>query len=212
MRQGGTPERPAMFFDDAADFRAWLEAHHDTASELWMGLNKRHVVPRGLTWEQAVPEALCFGWIDSLGQGIDDDTRRQRWTPRRKGSIWSRINIATVERLIAEGRMLPAGLAAYEQRKLDNTGLYSYERDEQEWPAEFEAVIRADERVSAFWDGAAASYRKMCVHWVLSAKRAETRDRRMAQLVDACRELRLVSPQAFGADPAWLLRLRSQLG
>lgn len=212
MRQGGTPERPATFFDDAEDFRAWLQANHDTASELWMGLNRRHVVPRGLTWEQAVPEALCFGWIDSLSQGIDDDTRRQRWTPRRKGSIWSRINIAAVERLIAEGRMHPAGLAAYEQRKLDNTGLYSYERDEQEWPAEFEAVLRADELASAFWDGAAASYRKMCVHWVLSAKRAETRDRRMAQLVEACRELRLVAPQTYGTEPVWLVRLRSRLG
>jgi uncharacterized protein YdeI (YjbR/CyaY-like superfamily) len=212
MREGGTPERPATFFDDAADFRAWLEANHETASELWMGLNKRHVVPRGLTWEEAVPEALCFGWIDSVNQGVDADTRRQRWTPRRKGSIWSRINIATVERLIAEGRMRPAGLAAYEQRKLDNTGLYSYERDEQEWPSEFESVLRADERASAFWDGAAASYRKMCVHWVLSAKRAETRDRRMAQLVEACHGLRLIPPQIYGTEPAWLRRLRSQLG
>jgi uncharacterized protein YdeI (YjbR/CyaY-like superfamily) len=107
--------------------------------------------------------------------------------------------------------MLPAGLAAYEQRKLDNTGLYSYERDEQEWPAEFEAVLRADARAWAFWDGAAASYRKMCVHWVLSAKRAETRDRRMTQLIEACRELRLISPQAYGAEPAWLRRLRAEL-
>src|SRR5690606_4248324 len=100
---------------------------------------------------------------------------------------------------------------AYEQRKLDNLGLYSYERDEQEWPPEFEAVLRADDRASAFWDGAAASYRKMCVHWVLSAKRAETRDRRMAQLVEACREVRLIPPQIYGTEPAWLRRLRSQL-
>jgi uncharacterized protein YdeI (YjbR/CyaY-like superfamily) len=212
MRQGGTPERPATFFDDAADFRAWLEAHHATAPELWVGLNRSHVRPRGPLVQDLVPEALCFGWIDSHQQPIDADSNRLRFTPRRKGSIWSRVNIARVEELIAAGRMRPAGLAAYEQRKLDNTGLYSYERDEQEWPPEFEAVLRADARVSAFWDGAAASYRKMCVHWVLSAKRAETRDRRMTQLVEACRELRLISPQSYGAEPAWLRRLRAELG
>lgn len=205
-------ERPATFFEDAAEFREWLEANHDAAVELWVGLNKRHVEPRGPVVQDLVPEALCFGWIDSLQQRIDDDSTRLRFTPRKRGSVWSRINIAAVERLIAEGRMRPAGLAAYEQRKHDNTGLYSYERDEQAWPPEFEEVLRADERASAFWDGAAPSYRKMCVHWVLSAKRAETRDRRMSQLVEACRELRLISPQAYGTDPVWLVRLRSRLG
>ncbi|GAA6524752.1 YdeI/OmpD-associated family protein [Intrasporangium sp. DVR] len=212
MRHGGTDGRPAVFFDDAADFRAWLEANHDSATELWMGLTKKHVEPRGLTWAEAVPEALCFGWIDSVAQGIDEHTRRQRWTPRRPGSVWSRVNIAIVERLKAEGRMQPAGLAAYEQRKLDNTGLYSYEQDEQTWPPEFEAVLRADDRAWAFWEGAAASYRKMCVHWVLSAKRPETRDRRMAQLVDASHRMDLVSPHAYGTEPKWLARLRAELG
>lgn len=113
-RQGGTPERPAVFFDGPDDFRAWLEEHHDTATELWMGLYKKHVEQRGLTWEQAVPVALCYGWIDSLNQRIDDDTRRQRWTPRRPSSRWSATNIAHVERLRAAGLMHPAGLAAYE--------------------------------------------------------------------------------------------------
>lgn len=212
MRQGGTEERPAIFFEGPEDFRAWLEANHESAAELWMGLNKKHVEPRGLTWEEAVREALCFGWIDSVSQRIDDDTRRQRWTPRRPGSIWSRVNIGIVEELKAEGRMRPAGLAAYEQRKHDNTGLYSYEQDEQTWPPEFEAVLRADEQAWAFWEAAVASYRKACVHWVLSAKRAETRDRRMAQLVDACRRKDLVGPLAYGAEPAWVERLRAKLG
>ncbi len=212
MREGGTPDRPATFFDDAADFRAWLEEHHDTADGLWVGLNRSHVQPRGPRVPDLVPEALCFGWIDSHQQPIDADTLRLRFTPRRKGSIWSRVNIARVEQLIAEGRMQPAGLAAYEQRKLDNTGLYSYEQDEEAWPPEFDARLRADERAAAFWDRAAASYRKMCVHWVLSAKREETRDRRMGQLLDACRELRLISPQSYGDEPAWLRRLRTELG
>ena len=111
---GGTPERPAVFFSGPEEFRAWLEANHATETELWMGLFKRHVPDRGLTWEQAVPEALCFGWIDSVSQRIDDDARRQRWTPRKSASIWSSVNIALVEQLTAEGRMHPAGIAAFD--------------------------------------------------------------------------------------------------
>ena len=121
-----------MFFRDATEFRAWLDVHHDTATELWMGLNKKHVADRGLTWEDAVPEALCYGWIDSVSQRIDDDARRQRWTPRRPGSVWSSVNVALVERLTAEGRMQPAGLAAFERRRPERSGIYAYESAEHE--------------------------------------------------------------------------------
>ena len=86
---GGSAERPALFFADTAEFRAWLEEHHETATELWMGLYKKHVPERGLTWAAAVPEALCFGWIDSVAQRIDEDAVRQRWTPRKSSSVWS---------------------------------------------------------------------------------------------------------------------------
>ena len=116
---GGTAERPALFFADAAEFRAWLAANHASAPDLWMGLYKKHVPDRGLTWADAVPEALCFGWIDSQVQRIDADAVRQRWTPRRPGSIWSAVNVALVERLTAEGRMHPAGLAAFARRNAD---------------------------------------------------------------------------------------------
>ncbi|WP_237566038.1 YdeI/OmpD-associated family protein [Ornithinimicrobium cerasi] len=116
-REGGTAERPAVFFDGPEAFRAWLEEHHATAPELWMGLRRKGVEDRGLTWAEAVPVALCFGWIDSLSQRIDEDSRRQRWTPRRRGSTWSLVNVAHVERLLAEGLMHPAGIAAYEARR-----------------------------------------------------------------------------------------------
>jgi uncharacterized protein YdeI (YjbR/CyaY-like superfamily) len=132
--QGGTPERPATFFSGPEEFRAWLAVNHETAPELWMGLSKKHVADRGLTWEQAVPEALCFGWIDSVVQRIDADAVRQRWTPRRPGSVWSKVNVALVERLSAEGRMRPAGLAAYARRRTDRTGVYSQETgDRPKW-------------------------------------------------------------------------------
>lgn len=204
-RPGGTEERPALFFRGPEEFRAWLEVNHDTATELWMGLYKKHVPDRGLTWEEAVPEALAFGWIDSKTERIDDDSRRQRWTPRRKGSSWSRINIETVERLRAEGRMTPAGIAVFEARRADASDVYSYERP-AELTAEHAALLAADPAAAAFWAEATASYRKVCATWVESAKQAETRDRRMAQLVEDCVAGRRIKPQAYGDPPKWLAR------
>lgn len=168
-RLGGTPERPAVFFADAAEFRAWLEAHHATATELWMGLYKKHVPHRGLTWDEAVPEALCFGWIDSVSQPIDEDSRRQRWSPRKKGSTWSNINVAHVERLITEGRMAPAGLAAFEKRDPAKTGIYSFERDDHSFTPRHEAMLAANRDAQRWWDAATDSYRRVAMHWVASA-------------------------------------------
>jgi len=212
MRQGGSAERPATFFDDADDFRGWLEAHHATATELWMGLNKKHVEPRGLQWAEAVREALCFGWIDSVAQRIDDDTVRQRWTPRKPGSNWSTININAVAELTAAGRMHPAGLAAFERRREDRSGVYAYENRERTWPEAYEALLRADARASAFWDAATPSYRKVATNWVVTAKQEVTRDKRMAELVDDCANGRLIKSQRYGAEPAWVRRIRDELG
>jgi len=185
---GGSPERPAVFFTGPEEFRAWLEANHATETELWMGLNKRHVADRGLTWEQAVPEALCFGWIDSVSQRIDDDARRQRWTPRKAGSNWSAVNIALVERLTAEGRMHPAGIAAFERRREDRSGVYSFENPAQDLPPEFAEQLAADAAASAFWEAATPTYRRLVVHWILTAKQEATRE------LNACESV--VSPLA----------------
>jgi len=203
---GGTPERPALFFSGPAEFRAWLEANHDTATELWMGLHKRHVPDRGLTWEQAVPEALCFGWIDSVSQRIDDDARRQRWTPRKPGSNWSAINIGIVERLLAEGRMHPAGIAAFERRRDDRSGVYSFENPVRDLPPEFAERLAADAAASAFWNEATPTYRRQVVHWILSAKQEATRERRSAQLITDSAAGRLVPPLAYGETPRWAER------
>ena len=210
---GGSPERPALFFSGPEEFRAWLAAHHETASELWMGLRKRHVADRGLTWEQAVPEALCFGWIDSVAQRIDADTTRQRWTPRRPGSVWSSVNIALVEQLIATGRMQPAGLAAFERRRPEKSGVYAYEKPgDQELPPEYAAQLAADPVAARWLELATPTYRRLAIHWVLTAKQQATRDRRMAELVaDSARGL-LVKPQRYGAVPAWVVRNRATLG
>ena len=211
-RPGGTPERPALFFADAAEFRAWLEANHATAFELWMGLAKKHVTPRGLTWADAVPQALCFGWIDSVAQRIDDDVTRQRWTPRKKGSNWSNINVAHVERLTAEGLMTPAGIAAFEARTTGRTGIYTYEVDEEHFTPEHAGLLAANPAASAWWDAAPATYRRIALHWVNSAKQQATRDRRIAQLVDDSAAGRLISTQRYGDEPSWVARNRAALG
>ncbi|UOE43452.1 YdeI/OmpD-associated family protein [Agromyces larvae] len=203
---GGTPERPAIFFDGPEEFRAWLEANHATATELWMGLYKRHMPDRPLTWEQAVPEALCFGWIDSVAQRIDDDAVRQRWTPRKPTSTWSAVNVALVEQLTAEGRMRPAGIAAFERRRADRTGVYSHENPDQELPAEFAARLAADPGASAFFDAATPSYRRTVTHWVNSAKQQATREKRLQQLIDDSAAGRLVPFQRYGEVPKWVER------
>lgn len=203
---GGSEERPALFFRDAAEFRAWLEQHHETSTELWMGLNAKHVEPRGLTWAEAVPEALCFGWIDSLSQRIDDDARRQRWTPRKPSSNWSAVNIAHVERLTAEGRMRPAGVAAFEARREDRTAVYSYETPEDALPPELQAHLDASPAARAFLDEATATYRRGAIAWVLSAKRDATRQQRAQQLADDSAAGRLIPPQRYGETPKWVER------
>ena len=201
-----------MFFDDAADFRRWLEAHHETETELWMGLTKKHVEPRGLQWAEAVREALCFGWIDSMAQRIDADAVRQRWTPRKRGSNWSTVNINAVAELTAAGRMRPAGLAAFARRREDRSGVYAYENRDLTWSDDYEAMLRAHPQASAFWDGATPSYRKVATNWVLTAKQEATRDKRMAELVEDCANLRLIKTQRYGTEPAWVRRMQAELG
>lgn len=205
IRPGGTPERPAIFFDTADDFRGWLAANHATATELWMGLRRKHVPERGLTWEQAVPEALCYGWIDSVGQRIDDDSTRQRWTPRKPRSNWSKVNIALAEQLIAEGRMQPSGLAAFERRTAERSGIYSYELvDEEEFPLPLAAQLRANPAAAAFfYETATSSYRRAAIRWVLAARRPETVAKRMADLISDSEARRLIRPMRYGEPPKW---------
>lgn len=208
MHTGGSEDRPAIFFDSAEEFRQWLQAHHDTARELWVGFYRKDDPRRGLTWEDAVPEALCFGWIDSVSQRIDDASRRQRWTPRKPNSIWSEINIVHVERLRAEGLMTPAGLAAFERRRADRTGVYSHERRARLGEAQ-ESAIAAVPAALAFWRAATPSYRRAVAGWVQSAKREETRQRRLQELVTDSAAGRLVKPQRYGDEPAWLRAART---
>ncbi|MGO1466116.1 MAG: YdeI/OmpD-associated family protein [Microbacterium gubbeenense] len=207
-----TDDVPTVFFRDAAAFRAWLEQHHDTESELWMELRRADVADRGLTWADAVPEALCFGWIDSVSHPVDENTRRQRWTPRKARSTWSKINIAHVERLLAEGRMHPSGIAAYERRTEDNSGVYSFEQGDAELAPDLQAIIDSSPQAVAFLEAATPGYRKTVRHWISSAKQAATRERRARQLVECCTAGELISLARGGKTPAWLARAAAAAG
>ena len=205
-RLGGTTAQPAIFFADAADFAAWLEANHESAPDLWMGLYKKHVADRGLVWEDAVVEALRFGWIDSRLERIDEDAVRQRWTPRRSSSKWSRINIEAVERLIADGRMKPAGLAAFESRKVEDAGYTHEHKGDLALPEDYAALMAASPAASAFWAETTPSYRKICMVWVTSAKQQATNDLRMQQLIEDHAAGRMIPSQRYGDAPKWVAR------
>jgi uncharacterized protein YdeI (YjbR/CyaY-like superfamily) len=151
---------------------------------VYVGFHKQHTGKRAMSWSEAVDQALCFGWIDSRANAIDDDSYMQRFTPRKPGSNWSKINVEKVARLVEDGRMRPAGLAAFEQRTDDKTGVYSFERESAALPDEYEAELRANEAAARYFDGKPPWYRRTAAHWVLSAKREETRRRRLAQLIE----------------------------
>lgn len=174
------------FFKTPAAFRAWLEQNHATTTELWVGLYKKAHAHKGITYPDALLEALCFGWIDGVMRRIDDESHMQRFTPRKAGSTWSNINVAHVERLTREGRMAPAGLAAFRARLVAKTGIYSFERPE---PAQFPpALLREFKAHAAAWKFFSAQppgYRRLATFHVASAKQAETRVRRLAKLIAA---------------------------
>jgi uncharacterized protein YdeI (YjbR/CyaY-like superfamily) len=184
-----------VFFADAAELRAWFEKHHADEPELIVGYYKTHTGRRGMTWSEAVDQALCFGWIDGVGRRIDADRHQQRFTPRRKGSIWSAVNVAKVEALTAAGLMHPAGLKAFAERREDRTGVYSHEqKSEAALTAEQEALFRAAPGAWEWFGGQAPSYRRAAAHWVTSAKREETREKRLTQLIADAAEGRRVAP------------------
>jgi uncharacterized protein YdeI (YjbR/CyaY-like superfamily) len=136
-----------------------------------------------MSWSESVDQALCFGWIDTRSNSIDEDRYMQRFTPRKPGSNWSKINVEKVAKLKEAGRMRPAGVAAFEKRSDEKTGVYSFERDNAVLPAEYEERLRANPAASEYFDSRPPWYRRTAIHLVMSAKREETRERRLEQLI-----------------------------
>jgi uncharacterized protein YdeI (YjbR/CyaY-like superfamily) len=174
-----------LFFPTPAEWRAWLERHHDSETEVWVGYYKKATGLPSITWSQAVDEALCFGWIDGILKRIDERSHRQRFTPRKPGSNWSRVNVEKVAVLTREGRMTPAGIAAFERRTEARSGVYSYEqRHLAKLDPDQEGEFQANEEAWSFFQAQPPGYRKTAVWWVVSAKREETRRKRLATLID----------------------------
>jgi uncharacterized protein YdeI (YjbR/CyaY-like superfamily) len=170
-----------LFFTSPAELRDWLAANHETAPYLWAGFRAKGTGPT-ITWPELVDEILCYGWIDSVRMPVEGGSAI-RLTPRRDGSIWSARNVGRVEALRAEGRMRESGEVAYAKRREDRTAVYSFER----FPTldgEAEAALREDPAAWTFWEAQPPGYRRLATFWVSSAKRPETRAKRLAELVD----------------------------
>jgi len=178
-------EPPPQFFSTLADWRAWLEKNHAAFEELWVGFYKRASGRPSITWPESVDGALCFGWIDGLRKSIDAHSYKIRFTPRKPTSIWSAINSKRAKELSAQGLMHPVGRAAFEKRNADRSAIYSYEqRKSAKLPPPFEKQFRAHPHAWKFFQSQPPWYRRTSTYWVVSAKREDTRLKRLANLID----------------------------
>jgi uncharacterized protein YdeI (YjbR/CyaY-like superfamily) len=188
------------YFATPAEFRAWLEANHETETELVVGFHKKASGVPSMTWPESVDEALCFGWIDGVRRTVDETRYTIRFTPRKRGSTWSAVNVRKVAALTKEGRMFPAGLRAYEARTDAKTGIYSFEqREVPRFSRDQQRRFRAEPEAWAFFSSTPPSYRRQAIWWVISAKQEGTRDRRLTQLIEdsrAGRRLRHLTPRS----------------
>jgi uncharacterized protein YdeI (YjbR/CyaY-like superfamily) len=173
------------FFATPEEFRAWLAEHHETERELLVGFHKKGSGRPSITWPESVDQALCFGWIDGVRRRVDDDSYTIRFTPRKARSTWSAVNVKRMKELVEAELVAPAGVAAFERRADDRTAIYSYEqRKAAQLEPEQEQRFKADGRAWAFFEAQPPSYRRAATHWVTSAKREETRERRLTQLIE----------------------------
>jgi uncharacterized protein YdeI (YjbR/CyaY-like superfamily) len=185
-----------VFFASAANWRTWLEKHHDTTTECLVGFVKVTTGDAIMTWSESVDQALCFGWIDGVRRRVDDRTYSIRFTPRKPGSIWSGVNVKKMAALEQSGQLTDAGRVAFAQRSAKKTAIYSYERAAEFFSEIEDEQFRHNNSAWTFWEAQPASYRRTAVHWVTGAKREATRIKRFGQLLEdsaAGRRLRHLS-------------------
>lgn len=191
---------PPKFFKSTTALRAWFAKHGATTAELWMGYYKKHTGKGGVVYKEALDEALCVGWIDGQVRSIDDASYMQRWTPRTAKSIWSNVNITKMQALIAAGRVTPAGMAAFERRTPERSGVYSFERSAAFSPA-VRRQFKANRAAWTFWEAQPPGYRRTVTHYVMSAKQEATRERRLANLIAHSARGQRIPPFATPATP-----------
>lgn len=175
-----------VYFETPAAWRRWLHKHHAKAAELWVGFHKTSTGLASITWPQSVDEALCYGWIDGQRRSLGETAYVIRFTPRKAGSVWSAGNVKRVGELTALGLMQPAGLAAFELRKAEKSGIYSFEQKPEAiaFDERAEAMFRKQRKAWDFFHRQAPSYRRQATWWVISAKQEATRARRLATLIE----------------------------
>lgn len=178
-----TRAQKAVYFKSPAEFRAWLEQHHATTTEVVVGFHKKHTRMPSMTWPESVDEALCFGWIDGVRWSVDKSRYAQRFSPRKPTSNWSAINIKRVAELTKDGRMRPAGLRAFDKRRPIKAGAYSYEQRSPDLPPQYAKLMKKNKAAWAYFSARPPGYRKITMWWIVSAKREETRLKRLNELI-----------------------------
>lgn len=174
-----------IFFSTPTEFREWLKQNFDQQKEVWVGFYKVKTGRATLTWSEAVDQALCFGWIDGIRKSIDEHSYTNRFTPRKPGSTWSNVNIQKVKELTKNKLMHPAGIAAFEKRTNDNSGIYSFEQKINELREDFLKTFKKEKSAYHFFLTQPPYYRKTAIHWVMQAKREETQLKRLQILIDS---------------------------
>jgi uncharacterized protein YdeI (YjbR/CyaY-like superfamily) len=170
-------------FKTPAEFRVWLAKNHARETELWVGYYRKDSGKKGITWQESVDEALCFGWIDGVRKKVDEESYTNRFTPRSSKSTWSAINIRRAQELIEAGRMRATGLRAFEARRESRSGIYSYEQRKDQLDEPYQGRLKRNKKAWAFYQAQSPGYRRLANWWVVSAKREETRLKRLDQLI-----------------------------
>jgi uncharacterized protein YdeI (YjbR/CyaY-like superfamily) len=186
--------RNVQFFETAAELRKWFEANHDRVTELWLGYHRKRTGRPSVTWQEVVDVELCFGWIDSVRYSLDGDRSAQRITPRRKRSVWSNVNIKRFQELERQGLVHASGRAAFERRDAARSGVYSFENRDRGLDAAQRAEFQKHRKAWSFFEAQPPWYRGTAAHWAVSAKRPETRERRLSTLIECSRNGERIPP------------------
>lgn len=183
-----------VFFKSVHQLRKWFQKNHNKISELWIDFYNVKSGKKGMTYKEAVDEALCFGWIDGIRKGFNEDSYVIRFTPRKMNSVWSNVNTKRIKELIEERRIHAAGLEAFNKRSEEKTGIYSFEQDSHKLSPSFEKKFKANKKAWKFFTSNAPWYQRTSIHWVMSAKQEATRLKRLETLISDSENERTIAP------------------
>lgn len=185
-----------IFFKSANELRKWFQKDHNKASELWIGFYNVKSGKKGITYKEAVDEALCFGWIDGIRKGLNEESYVNRFTPRKRNSIWSNVNTRRINELIEEGRVHPSGLEAFNKRVEEKAGVYSFEQNSHKLLVAFEKKFKANKKAWKYFTSKAPWYQRTSIHWVMSAKQEVTRLKRLETLINDSENQKMIAQLA----------------